>query len=237
MWRPAALSRRCFGLVVRDFVCCVLCSLLCNPFSPGPTIVFQAACALCCALCESVFLSCSESVLLSRSNSPSWPSRSRCCVFVETRPNLPDLMSMLLVMPHGCAGAVRKLSVVSLIKDSKRSKLTQRHLNAVARISDQGDKILLPYAAAWGDVVSQFLYHGLRTVRCSSCSPTSRGHSRSLPAPAVPAGACGLPLVQLQSPPAQLSTLLTDMVNRPQMLTLLKVMVKICILSQMLTNC
>ena len=40
------------------------------------------ACALLCAVCEPVLLSSSESVLLSCSNSPSWPSRSRGLVSV-----------------------------------------------------------------------------------------------------------------------------------------------------------
>ena len=40
----------------------------------------QSTCALLPALCESVLLSCSEPVLLTCSNSPSWPSRSRCRV-------------------------------------------------------------------------------------------------------------------------------------------------------------
>ena len=45
------------------------------------------ACALLRALCESVLLSFSESVMLSCSNSPSWPRRSRCHVFVALQFN------------------------------------------------------------------------------------------------------------------------------------------------------
>ena len=44
----------------------------------------RATCALFRALCEFVLLFCFESVLLSCSNSPSWPSRSRCLVSVVT---------------------------------------------------------------------------------------------------------------------------------------------------------
>ena len=56
----------------------------------GAAALTVAHCALCGALCESVLLSCSEgvlpvcpeSVLLSCSDSPSWPSQSRCRAFV-----------------------------------------------------------------------------------------------------------------------------------------------------------
>ena len=43
------------------------------------------------ALCEFVLLFCSESELLSCSNSPSWPSRSRCLVSVVTHAHSPRL--------------------------------------------------------------------------------------------------------------------------------------------------
>ena len=49
-----------------------------------PIAVLCFACALDRALCESVLLSCWDSVLLSCSNSESWPSRLRCRVFVAT---------------------------------------------------------------------------------------------------------------------------------------------------------
>ena len=78
VWRPAALSGRCFGLVIGGFGCRVLCPLLCGAFSPasGTAVDCCAACALFRAPCESVLLSCPHS--------PSWPSRLRCRVSVVT---------------------------------------------------------------------------------------------------------------------------------------------------------
>ena len=58
-------------------------TLLCGAFSPSSIDNCGAACALFPSLCESVLLFCSASVLLSCSNSPSWPSRSRCRVLQQ----------------------------------------------------------------------------------------------------------------------------------------------------------
>ena len=53
-----------------------------------PDVLTARACALFRALCESVLLSCWESVLHSCSKSESWPSRSRCRVSVVSQHTL-----------------------------------------------------------------------------------------------------------------------------------------------------
>ena len=69
-------------------------SFRCKGVSHSPA---RTTAGLCCshregtgALCESVLLSSSESVLLSCSNSPSWPSRSRGLVSVVPTGKGPD---------------------------------------------------------------------------------------------------------------------------------------------------
>ena len=52
------------------------------------------------ALCESVLPSCSESVLLSCSNSPSWPRRSRCLVSVVTHTHAERSACCAVVAAH-----------------------------------------------------------------------------------------------------------------------------------------
>ena len=84
-WRPAVLSGLCSSLVAGGFArlrVALLFAVRC--LFAASTADCRATCALFRALCEFVLLFCFESVLLSCSNSPSWPSRSRCLVSVVT---------------------------------------------------------------------------------------------------------------------------------------------------------
>ena len=67
----------------------------------------RGGCALCCALCEPAFPSCSEAALPCCSNSPSWPGRSRCLASAvkHTHCGLTGLASSKLPDPGlpGCA--------------------------------------------------------------------------------------------------------------------------------------
>ena len=69
-------------------------------FSPGSAVGCRAARAFRRALCESVLLSCPESVLLSCSNAWSWPSRSRTVSPLQCTGAEPAVLS-----PHVCAPA------------------------------------------------------------------------------------------------------------------------------------
>ena len=86
-------------------------------------------------LCESVLFSCSGSVLLSCSNSPSWPSRSRCRVSAVTH----VLCSFVLTKSTSHRSALwggtnhRKQTT-----ENKPPKRTHRHPNARADVISEG---------------------------------------------------------------------------------------------------
>jgi hypothetical protein len=77
--------------------------------------------------------------------------------FLEDCPNVAKLVQILSVMPHGSVENERAFSLLNYVKSDGRSKLSQVHLNAQARLRDQAKKIMAPYAAAWGEVCAECL--------------------------------------------------------------------------------
>jgi hypothetical protein len=68
-------------------------------------------------------------------------------------PNVAQLASLLIVMPHGSVGNERKFSDMNAIKSKTRSNLTQQPLNAASRVRGQKDKMLVPFSPLWPRIV------------------------------------------------------------------------------------